>query len=97
MQWDKSLSLLFARYFSIKFVIGVFPLCLFCCECFLFVLTALLQILSCLSNPSLMDKGIYADDVVDHAKTILGDCGGHSAGAYRLIYPFCTFWILLLH
>ncbi|VDD85102.1 unnamed protein product [Enterobius vermicularis] len=42
----------------------------------------LYKILSCLSNPSLMDKGIYADDVVDHAKTILGDCGGHSAGAY---------------
>ena len=38
-----------------------------------------------------MDKGLFADDVVDHAKVILADCGGHSSGSYRSFIPLFAF------
>uniref|UniRef100_A0A0N5AKG8 alanine transaminase n=1 Tax=Syphacia muris TaxID=451379 RepID=A0A0N5AKG8_9BILA len=45
-------------------------------------ITFIREVLACLANPSLIEKGIYAEDVNEHARTILNACGGRSAGAY---------------
>ncbi|KAJ1351602.1 hypothetical protein KIN20_007685 [Parelaphostrongylus tenuis] len=45
-------------------------------------ITFIRQVLACVCNPILTECGGYPSDVVEHAKTILRGCGGHSAGAY---------------
>ncbi|VDK72825.1 unnamed protein product [Cylicostephanus goldi] len=40
------------------------------------------QVLSCVSNPSLMETGKFPTDVIEHSKAVLKGCGGHSTGAY---------------
>ncbi|EPB77692.1 aminotransferase, class I/II [Ancylostoma ceylanicum] len=45
-------------------------------------ITFIRQVLACVSNPSLMETGKFPSDVIEHSKTLLGGCGGHSAGAY---------------
>ncbi|KAE9421680.1 hypothetical protein Angca_003135 [Angiostrongylus cantonensis] len=45
-------------------------------------ITFIRQVLACVCNPSLTECGGFPSDVVEHAKTILRGCGGHSAGAY---------------
>ncbi|CAD6196498.1 unnamed protein product [Caenorhabditis auriculariae] len=45
-------------------------------------ITFIRQVLTCVTDPSLMEKGDFPSDVVERAKTILGGCGGQSVGAY---------------
>ncbi|VDM57922.1 unnamed protein product [Angiostrongylus costaricensis] len=45
-------------------------------------ITFIRQVLACVCNPLLTECGGFPSDVVEHAKTILRGCGGHSAGAY---------------
>ncbi|KJH42039.1 alanine aminotransferase 1 family protein [Dictyocaulus viviparus] len=45
-------------------------------------ITFIRQVLNCVCNPSLMEDGRFPSDVIEHSKTILRGCGGHSAGAY---------------
>ncbi|CAI4230224.1 unnamed protein product [Auanema sp. JU1783] len=45
-------------------------------------ITFIREVLACVANPSLLESGLYAVDVIEHAKTILSGCGGGSTGAY---------------
>ncbi|VDL83725.1 unnamed protein product [Nippostrongylus brasiliensis] len=40
------------------------------------------QLLTCVANPVMMESGKFPSDVIEHAKALLGGCGGHSCGAY---------------
>ncbi|CAJ0593736.1 unnamed protein product [Cylicocyclus nassatus] len=45
-------------------------------------ITFVRQVLSCVTNPSLMETGKFPKDVIEHSKAVLSECGGHSTGAY---------------
>ncbi|CAJ0593735.1 unnamed protein product [Cylicocyclus nassatus] len=45
-------------------------------------ITFVRQVLSCVSNPSLMETGMFPKDVIEHSKAIINDCAGQSIGAY---------------
>ncbi|XP_045495795.1 alanine aminotransferase 1 [Colias croceus] len=45
-------------------------------------ITFIRQVLSCITNPSIIDKIDYPEDVKQRARDILAACGGQSVGAY---------------
>ncbi|KAK0425275.1 hypothetical protein QR680_009118 [Steinernema hermaphroditum] len=45
-------------------------------------ITFIRQVLACVSYPALLESPDFPTDVKEHAKVILGGCGGHSVGAY---------------
>ncbi|PAV84251.1 hypothetical protein WR25_16845 [Diploscapter pachys] len=45
-------------------------------------ITFIRQVLACVTEKSLMERGGYPPDVIKHAEEILGGCGGNSGGAY---------------
>ncbi|VDD88935.1 unnamed protein product [Enterobius vermicularis] len=45
-------------------------------------ITFIRQVLACVAYPELLQSMAIPEDVKEHAKTVLHDCGGHSAGAY---------------
>ncbi|WKX92096.1 hypothetical protein Q1695_010266 [Nippostrongylus brasiliensis] len=40
------------------------------------------QLLTCVVNPFMMEKGLFAKDVLDHARALLDACGGKCCGSY---------------
>ncbi|XP_022129711.2 alanine aminotransferase 1 [Pieris rapae] len=49
-------------------------------------ITFIRQVLSCVANPEIIEKGNFPDDVKQRAKDILKACGGGSVGAYTVSY-----------
>ncbi|PIO69683.1 aminotransferase, class I/II [Teladorsagia circumcincta] len=40
------------------------------------------QLVACLANPALMETANFPSDVIEHAKALIGGCGGKSCGSY---------------
>jgi alanine transaminase len=45
-------------------------------------ITFIRQVLACVTYPKLLESSEFPEDVKEHARVILGGCGGKSAGAY---------------